>query len=233
VRRPVSSWPARPWRAAMVRRGSRRGSCIVAVLGAASGALACLLARGPFRSCGRSGVRRVAAHPCAAPPSVQHCRASMPGDSLKAHPMPTRLNASGSVTVESCPVIGTAADQAEPAMFETTALLVAGASSQLIEPLATPGQCRKSRKAIATRRWATTVAPRPKRTSPAVEPRRGSADARRSRSVACAWMRKRRWGSSGRPALPRIAPSESAAHSRARLLPVAEGWRTSRHNLGG
>lgn len=105
--------------------------CIGAVLGAAAAALACLLARRPFRSYGRSGVRRVAAHPCAAAlvgPTLPRLRARRcPPGTSDAYP----TNAFGSATVESFPVLRTAADQAEPAMFETAlcSSVVQGASS--------------------------------------------------------------------------------------------------------
>jgi hypothetical protein len=70
---------------------------------------------------GPAGVRRAAAHPCAATRSVQHCRASVPGDALQAPPMPYPTTRNRQARRLSLPGTGTAADQAEPAMFETAA----------------------------------------------------------------------------------------------------------------
>ena len=103
VRRPVSSWAAQPWRAAMLRTRSgasrpvHRGWC------AAAAALACLLARRPWCS-GASGVRRGAAPPCAAARrsniAAPPCPA-MPSRHVRCLPDQTQ---SPSATVEFFPV---------------------------------------------------------------------------------------------------------------------------------
>jgi hypothetical protein len=132
VRRPVSSWAAQPWLAAILRRArAHPGLCIGAVPGAAAAAaLACLLARRSFRSCGRSGVRRVAAPPCAATPPVQHCRASVPGDALQARPMPYPTKRNRQARRLSLPrYYVRPRTKRKPRRFETAALLVGSASA--------------------------------------------------------------------------------------------------------
>jgi hypothetical protein len=133
---------------------ARPGSCLQAVPGAPAPHTRACSRAGPY---GPAGGRRAAAHPCAATRSVQPCRASVPGDALQAPSMPYPTTRNRQARRLSLPGTGTAADQAEPAMFETAALLVASARSQLAGQLATPGLCRLSRKAALGASCAAAV----------------------------------------------------------------------------
>ena len=166
------AWRPRPTAAARFRSMSPFGS--PSPLRAAHAALPGVppvRAYGQFGPSGPAAQRRATSRRASmrGSPSVQHCRASVPGDALQARRcLPDQSNPHGGLSLS--PVPGTAADQAEPAMVEAAALLVGGARSQLAGQLGTPGQsgsrttrrqCRVSRKAALSCAAGSPHGPRP------------------------------------------------------------------------